>query len=252
MELAEKGIASKDDLKLELKFGQGDNILQALSLMSTKKGHAKRIGQGGKALAEEYGRPEVFMGVKGSPMAPFDPRGIQGMGLHFATCNYGPHHLYAYTFIDEVLNVHDHLDPWTTEGKAEIVKRYQDITAAMDSLGLCNWPLMGIKFNNVVPMVNSCLGTNYREDDLLKIGERIWNQERLFNMRAGFDHTHDNLPERFTKEPIEDGPAEGQISKVGEMLAGYYHLRGWDETGQPHAETLKALELEVRDAENKD
>lgn len=244
MELVEKGIASKDTLKLELRFGQGEDLLQALRLMATKKGHAKRIGKGGQALAEEYGQSKRFMGVKGLPMAPFDPRGIQGMGLHFATCNYGPHHLYAYTFIDEVLSVHEAFDPWSTEGKPELVKRYQDMTAVMDSLGLCNWPLMGLKFNNFVPMINSCLGTEYKADDLFMIGERIWNQERLYNMRAGFDHGHDTLPTRFFQEPISDGPAQGQISKVNEMLPRYYELRGWNERGEPRPETLKSLGLE--------
>jgi aldehyde:ferredoxin oxidoreductase len=243
MELVEKGTVTKDELKLDIKFGQGEEMLQALNLMSTKKGYAKTFGQGGKAIAEAYGQSNCFMGVKGIPMAPFDPRGIQGMGLHFATSNYGPHHLYAYTFIDEVLNVHERLDPWAPEGKPELVKRYQDITAIMDSLGLCNWPLMGLKFKNFVPMINSCLGTSYQENDLLGIGERIWNQERLFNLNAGFDRSHDTLPERFFREPIAEGPAEGQISKLDEMLDEYYHLRGWTEKGKPHPETLKALEL---------
>ncbi|OEU49249.1 MAG: hypothetical protein BA861_03035 [Desulfobacterales bacterium S3730MH5] len=243
MELVEKGIADRDSLKLEFRFGQGEDLLQALTLMATKKGHAKRIGKGGQALAEEYGQSKRFMGVKGLSMAAFDPRAIQGMGLHFATCNYGPHHLYAYTFIEEVLGVHEELDPLTTEGKPELVKRYQDMAAIMDSLGLCNWPLMGLKFNNLVPMINSCLGTEYRADDLLRIGERIWNQERLYNMKAGFDHTHDTLPERFLKEPIKDGPAQGQISKLDEMLPRYYELRGWSEKGEPRAETLEALDL---------
>jgi aldehyde:ferredoxin oxidoreductase len=244
MELVEKGIASRDTLKLELRFGQGEDLLQALTLMATKKGHAKRIGKGGRALAEEYGQSKCFMGVKGLPIALFDPRSIQGMGLHFATCNCGPHHLYGYTFIEEVLNVHEKLDPWSTEGKPELVKRYQDMAAVMDSLGLCNWPLMGLKFNNFVPMINSCLDTDYRADDLFRIGERIWNLERLFNIRAGFDHTHDTLPERFLKEPIQDGPAQGQISKVAEMIPRYYDLRGWNDRGEPLPETLGALGLE--------
>lgn len=244
MELVERKIASEEDLKLALRFGHGEDLLNALNLLSTKKGHARRLGQGGKALADEFNQTRYFMGVKNSPMAPFDPRGIQGMGLHFATSNYGPHHLYAYTFIDEVLNVHEHLDPWETKGKPELVKRYQDITSVMDSLGLCNWPLMGIKFNNIVPMVNSCLGTEYRPDDLIEVGERIWNLERLFNMRAGFDRSHDTLPRRFLKDPIPEGPAEGQVCRVEEMIEEYYHLRGWGEDGRPRPETLKALKLE--------
>jgi aldehyde:ferredoxin oxidoreductase len=244
MELVDRGIASQEDLKVDLSFGQGEGLLQALNLMATRKGHARRLGQGGAALAKEYGRPELFMGVKGMPIGPFDPRGIQGMGLHFATSNHGPHHLYAYTFIDELLNVHEQLDPWSTVGKALLVKRYQDITAVMDSLGLCNWPLMGLKFKNFVPMINSCLGTAYSEEDLLFIGERIWCREKLFNMKSGFERLHDTLPERFTKKPIPEGPAQGQVSKVNEIIGEYYHLRGWTEEGQPHRETLRSLDLE--------
>jgi aldehyde:ferredoxin oxidoreductase len=244
MELVEKGVAAMDDLKLEFRFGLGEDLLQALTFVATKKGHAKRLGKGGEALAREYGNPKYFMGVKGLPMAPFDPRAIQGMGLHFATSNYGPHHLYAYTFIEEVLNVHEKLDPWTAEGKPELVKRYQDTTAVMDSLGLCNWPLMGLKFNNFVPMVNSGLGTGYRADDLLLIGERIWNLERSFNLQAGFGGGDDILPERFLKEPVPDGPAKGQISKLDEMLKVYYNLRGWNGEGKALPETLKTLELD--------
>lgn len=243
MELERKGLLTKDSLKLDLRFGNGEDLIQALTLMATKKGHVKRIGQGAKALAEEYGHPELFMGVKNIPLAPFDPRAIQGMGLHFATSNYGPHHLYAYTFIDEVLNVHERQDPWATEGKPELVKRFQDITAVMDSLGLCNWSLMGLKFNNFIPMINSCLGTSYKAEDLLQTGERIWNLERLFNMRAGFNRSHDSLPERFYNEPIADGPSSGQISRADEMLDDYYKLRGWDEEGRPRAEILKTLEV---------
>ena len=66
----------------------------------------------------------------------------------------------------------------------------------------------------------------------------------MFNLSAGFNSSHDTLPDRFTKEPISDGPAEGQISRISEMIPEYYHLRGWNEKGEPPPETLKALELE--------
>jgi aldehyde:ferredoxin oxidoreductase len=184
------------------------------------------------------------MGVKGMSLAPFDPRAIQGLGLHFATCNYGPHHLFGNTFIDELLNVHEKIDPWEVEGKPQLVKNYQDTTAVMDSLGLCSWPLMGLKFKNYVPMTNSCLGTSYSADDLLAIGERIWNKERLFNIGAGLGAAQDTLPDRMTREPIADGPAEGQVSRVPEMRPEYYSLRGWNDGGEPLPETLERLGLE--------
>jgi aldehyde:ferredoxin oxidoreductase len=244
MELVERKIATTDELKIDLRFGNGKGILEALRLISTNKGHAQRLGQGAKDLADSFDSPDVFMGVKGMPMSPFDPRTLQGMGLHFATCNYGPHHLYGYTFIDEVLNVNENMDPFETEGKPALTKLYQDTTAVMDSLGLCNWPLMGLKFKNFVPLVNSCLGTSHTAEDLLSIGERIWNTERLFNIKAGFDRYHDALPKRFTEEPISEGAGEGQISKVNEMLPEYYRLRAWNEQGEPLPETLKTLGLE--------
>lgn len=240
MELVEKKVVTTDELKIDLRFGNGNGMLEALRLISTKKEYAKRLGQGGKILSESFERPDIFMGVKGMPLSPFDPRAIQGMGLHFATCNYGPHHLYAYTFIDELLNVNESMEPSETEGKPALTKLYQDITAVMDSLGLCCWPLMGLRFKNFVPLVNSCLGTNYTAEDLLSIGERVWNLERLLNIKAGIDGSYDALPERFTEEPLSDG----WISRVNEMLPEYYHLRGWNEQGEPLPETLMALGLE--------
>lgn len=244
MELMEKAVVSKENLNMDLRFGHAEDIAQALRIISTRPEHAGHLFRGGEEIANVYNRPDLFMGVKGYPMAPFDPRGIQGIGLHFATCNFGPHHIYAYTFIDELLNVHEKIDPWTTEGKPELVKKYQEITAIMDSLGLCNWPLMGLKIDNFVPVVNSCMGTSYKAEDLLLIGERIWNLERLFNLAAGFDHFKDMLPERFLKEEIHAGPAQGQINRLEEMLPEYYKLRGWNEEGEPLPETLQTLEIE--------
>jgi len=244
MDLIEKGVVSPEEFKVDLKFGAADVLVNGIELLSAKKSYAERMGAGGKALAEYFGSPELFMGVKGAPMASFDPRAIQGLGLHFATCTQGPHHAYGYTFIDELLNVHKVLDPWDINGKPELVKEYQDMTAAMDSLGFCNWLLLGLKFTNLVPMTNAVLGAQYKAPDLMEIGERIWNMERLFNGKAGFTDEDDRLPDRFVKEPLAGGPAEGQISRVVEMLPKYYELRGWSEEGKPRAETLRRLGLE--------
>ncbi len=244
MDLVDQKSLTPEELKVDLSFGNGKAMLEAIRLMSTKNGHARRLGQGGRALADSFERPDLFMGVKGMSLAPFDPRAIQGLGLHFATCNYGPHHLFGNTFIDELLNVHEKIDPWEVEGKPQLVKNYQDTTAVMDSLGLCSWPLMGLKFKNYVPMTNSCLGTSYSADDLLAIGERIWNKERLFNIGAGLGAAQDTLPDRMTREPIADGPAEGQVSRVPEMRPEYYSLRGWNDGGEPLPETLERLGLE--------
>jgi len=248
MELVDRKKTTVEELKVDLRFGNGEGMLETLRSMSLKKGPAEWLGKGAKALAEDFDSPETFMGVRGMPLSPFEPRAIQGMGLHFATSTCGPHHLYAYTFIEEVLNVNESLDPAEIAGKPALVKHYQDMTAVMDSLGLCCWPLMGLKLKNFVPLVNSCLGTNYTVDDLLAKGERITNVERIFGIRAGIDGSFDKLPARFSEEQLTGDAAEGQISRVREMLPEYYALRGWDEKGSPRPETLRALGLEEKDA----
>lgn len=247
MELVEKGAVTQADLKLDLEFGAAEVFVKALELVATKKGHASRLGGGGKALAESKGFADLFMGVKGASLPSFDPRAIQGLGLHFATGNHGPHHAYCYTFIDELLHVNqpvDHVEPWETEGKPALTKHYQDLVAVMDSLGFCVWPLLGLKFKNLVPMVNAVLGTQHKIDSLLEVGERVWNLERVFNIRSGFGVSDDRLPDRFIHEPMADGPAKGCVSKVPEMLPDYYELRGWSGDGVPFDGTLGRLGLE--------
>ncbi len=147
---------------LELKFNDPESLLKCMEFISTRKGGSGKLGEGGKVLAESYGAPQLFMGVKGAPLSPFDPRAIQGLGLHFATSNQGPNHTYGYTFIDELLNVHRSMDPWEIADKPEWVKEWQDVCAVMDSLGLCNWILMGLRINNVVPWSTAVLGSQYR------------------------------------------------------------------------------------------
>lgn len=243
-ELLEKGRATPEALGLEFRFGDADGLFKSIESLVKNKNVGEVWSRPGGMLAEAWGANHLFMGVKGAPLAPFDPRGIQGLGLHFATSNLGPHHGDAPTFIDELLGVHQRLDPEEVEGKPELVKAYQDQTAVLDSLGFCHRLLLGLKFANLIPMVTAVTGEPYKADDLLEAGERIWNLERLFNQRAGFSSQDDQLPERFLQEPLEGGPAQGQVSHVPEMLPKYYQLRGWSEEGVPFSETLHRLGLE--------
>jgi aldehyde:ferredoxin oxidoreductase len=80
-------------------------------------------------------------------------------------------------------------------------------------------------------------------EELSAAGERIFNAERLFLMRSGFSRKDDRLPDRITKEPLPDGPAKGMVCHLDAMLDDYYPLRGWDETGRPTTDTLRALGL---------
>lgn len=94
-------------------------------------------------------------------------------------------------------------------------------------------------------MLNAALGWDFSTDDYLKIGERIWNAERLFNLKAGLDPLkEDTLPKRFLEEPMPEGPNKGHVVRLKEMLPRYYKLRGWTEDGRIPEEKLKELGLE--------
>ena len=78
---------------------------------------------------------------------------------------------------------------------------------------------------------------------MLKAGERIWNLERMFNMKAGFTKEDDTLPKRLLEEPAPRRPAKGHVVELAKMLEEYYELRGWDENGLPTEEKLEELGL---------
>lgn len=243
MEMTEAGVLAADDLGLSLRFGDDGALLKGIELLAAgDNGFAGRMRQGGEVLAADHACSDLFMGVRGSALAPFEPRAIQGMGLHYATSVLGPHHAFGHTFLDELLGVHEAaLDPFEAEGKPELVKQHQDMIAALDSLGFCTWILMGLKPANLAPMVNAVLGTQLKADDLLQIGERIWNTERLVAEGHGRGRGCDQLPRRFLDEPLPDGPAKGQVSRLPEMLPRYFELRGWTGDGLVRPDTLERL-----------
>ena len=196
---------------------------------------------GSKRLAAKYGHPEVSMTVKGQEFPAYDPRGIQGMGLTYATSNRGACHLRSYTVSSEILGVPEKTDPLTTDGKPALVKAFQDATSAVDSTGLCVFTTFAWTLNDIAPQVDAACEGGWTPEKMLEAGERIWNLERQFNMRAGFTAKDDSLPPRLLKEGAKSGPAKGLTNGLEKMLPEYYQLRGWTREGVPTNETLSRL-----------
>ena len=144
---------------------------------------------------------------------------------------------------DEILGVHAKTDPLATEGKAAMVKLLQDITAVIDSSGLCLFVALAPNFlyEEIQSLINSASGAGYTVEDLVSIGERISNLERLFNLKAGLTKADDTLPKRLLEEP---GGPKGDVCRLNEMLPEYYQLRGWDESGVPTTDKMSGLGLE--------
>jgi len=223
---------------LELKFGSAKALVEIVELTARGEGFGKEIGLGSKRLCAKYGRPELSMTVKGQEFPAYDPRGIQGMGLAYATSNRGACHLRGYTVSSEVMGIPEKTDPLATEGKAELVKAFQDATAAVDSSGLCVFSTFAWSIADIAPQIAAACGEEWTMEALLETGERIWNLERKFNMDAGLTGEDDTLPKRLLKEAAKTGPAAGRVNDLHKMLPEYYQLRGWSEDGTPTPETL--------------
>jgi aldehyde:ferredoxin oxidoreductase len=244
MDLYEAGIVTlKDSGGLDLSFGNPDTIVDLTRKIGLREGIGDQLALGSYRFASSHGHPEYSMTVKKQEMPAYDPRGVQGIGLEYATCNRGGCHVKGYTIAVEVLGSPTKLDPRVTKDKPFYVKLFQDLTAAIDASGGCIFGTFGMSGDNYAEMLTALTGITYSTDDYLKAGERIWNLERLFNLKAGFTAKDDTLPERMLKEPIKSGPAKGEVSHVPEMLPEYYKLRGWDAKGVPTKERLQQLQL---------
>ena len=244
MELFEMGIITTEDTDgMELKFGSAEALVWAVEKMTTGVGFGKELGLGSKRLCEKYGHPELSMTVKGQEFPAYDPRGIQGMGLAYATSNRGACHLRGYTVASEVLGIPEKTDPLVTEGKAGLVKAFQDATAAVDSSGLCLFTTFAWSLEDIAPQIDAACEGDWSAERMAEAGERIWNMERDFNLRAGLTGADDTLPRRLLKDAAKTGPAKGRVNDLDKMLPEYYEQRGWSNDGVPTDATRQRLGL---------
>jgi aldehyde:ferredoxin oxidoreductase len=244
MEMYELGVITKEHTGgIELKFGSAEALTKITELTCRGEGFGLEVGLGSKRLCEKYGHPELSMTVKGQEFPAYDPRGVQGMGLAYATSNRGACHLRGYTVASEVLGIPVKTDPLVTEGKADLVKAFQDATAAVDSTGLCVFTTFAWTLNDIAPQVQAACEGDWSVEKMLEVGERIWNMERMFNNAAGFTAKDDTLPKRLLSEPAKTGPAKGKANELHKMLPEYYKIRGWTTEGAPTGETRQRLGL---------
>ncbi len=243
MELYEKGVLSKAQIGIESPFGSAEALAAMVEMTAKGEGFGKEIGQGSKRLCTKFGHPELSMTVKGQEFPAYDPRGIQGMGLTYATSNRGACHLRSYTVASEVLGIPIKTDPIATEGKPGLVMAFQDATGVFDAAGLCIFTSFAWGLADIQPQIQAACEGDWSMDKLNLVGERIWNMEKQFNLAAGFTKADDNLPTRLTTEAAKTGPAKGLVSGLAKMLPEYYNLRGWNAEGVPKADTLKRLGL---------
>ncbi|MBF0251898.1 MAG: aldehyde ferredoxin oxidoreductase C-terminal domain-containing protein, partial [Alphaproteobacteria bacterium] len=244
MELFELGaLTLKETDGLDLSWGNAEALTILAELTGRGEGFGAEIGLGSKLLTEKYGHPDLSMSVKGQEFPAYDARGIQGMGLTYATSNRGACHLRSYTVSSEILGIPEKTDPLDSTGKPGLVKAFQDVTAAVDSSGVCLFTTFAWSMQDIAPQIDAACEGDWTVEKLLEVGERVWNLERKFNIDAGFTAKDDTLPKRLLKDAAKVGPAEGKVNELGKMLPEYYQLRGWTADGVPTNETLDRLKL---------
>jgi aldehyde:ferredoxin oxidoreductase len=247
----ELGLIPESDIGRPLRFGDAEAVVEMVRLAGLREGFGDLIAQGSYRLASHYGHPEFSMSAKKQEFPAYDPRGAKGMGLLYATSNIGASHMAGDTAYMEVFGVPKKVDPLSWEDKPRLVKYFEDIFTIIDAAGLCVFLSIRYLFEptyNVEPVRISRLmeyatGAGYDEETLLRAGERVYNLERMFLVRAGFSRADDTLPPRMLHEPMPEGPAKGHVVELDRMLPEYYRLRGWDENGVPTPEKLAELGL---------
>jgi len=243
MELYEDGNVTDEQVEMPLNFGSGEALVRMTEATGYREGFGNELAEGSKRMGEKFGNADIFMGTKGQEFPAYDPRGFQGMGVAFATCNRGGCHLRAWTPGPETTGV---FDPHTTEGKGEWVANEQNRTTAHDNTGVCLFVGAADGALEVfVPSLAAATGVPYTYEEVLKIGERTWNIERLWNLKAGLTKADDTLPKRLLKEAHKEGPSAGVVVNLDAMLPVYYEERGWNQEGVPTEEKLKELGLAV-------
>jgi len=243
MELYDLGILSKEQIGLDAKFGSAEALCKLVEMTAKGEGFGKELGMGSARMCAKYGRPELSMSVKNQEFPAYDSRGIQGMGLAYATSNRGACHLRGYTVASEVLGIPVKTDPLTTDGKPELVKAFQDATGVFDSAGICVFTSFAWTLADVQPQLQAACEGDWSMDKLNLVGERIWNMERQFNLAAGLTAKDDDLPPRLKTEPAKTGPAKGLVNGIDKMKPEYYKVRGWTPEGVPEKATLERLGL---------
>jgi aldehyde:ferredoxin oxidoreductase len=248
MEMYTKGILTEEQIGRPLPFGDADGMIEMVRRAAHRDGFGNEIAQGSWRLASSHGHPEMSITAKKQEFPSYDPRGLKGMGLLYATSNKGASHMAGDTAYTELFGVGKKIDGLAYEGKAELTRHFQDVFTIIDSAGLCVFvairytldTLNGYLPTRVAEMINHATGSDYTPENLLEAAERIYNLERLFLVQAGLTRADDTLASRMF-EPMPSGPVKGETFELDRLLNDYYTARGWDTNGVPTREKLGSL-----------
>ena len=268
MECYERGLLPQELIgELDLSWGNGAMVVKLVKMIAYREGLGDLLAEGTYRAAEIVdthnppGTPSTkpyVMHVKKQDIAGQEPRAQKSMGLAMVTAPRGADHLYGFPVLDEI-GFMEKIKEWYGETylpeiadllspihKAYMIYVNEHFSVLVEAVGVCKYGTMVppcLDYRDIAEALRSTCGLDFTREELERIGERIINLHRLFNIREGFTRGDDVLPDRLTKEPALEGPNKGEIVELNVMLDDYYRLRGWTKDGFPKRETLERLGL---------
>lgn len=263
MECKQRGILEDDEYSLE--WGDAESIVGLIKDIADQKGLGRILGNGSKKAAMSIGNNalDYAMEVKGVEISGQEPRQSKAFGLQLAVSNWGADWGYGLPTIDVAHNeavakkylpelMPEVLDVSDETNKAALVVFSENYNALTDSLGLCKFSApetYAIEPDDAAEGLSAFWGEKVSRQQVLELGNKIINLERLFNVREGFNRQDDYLPSRFTKEELEieiftgdrlvglvpTGEKRKVVIDLERLLDEYYQLRGWSKNGIPQS-----------------
>ena len=248
MDLFDLGIAKQEQFEgTSLSWGDHATMVSLIPKIARRQGIGDWLAEGPLAVAKRIGgaAPSRVIHSKGQDFSGYEPRRAFGTGLSMITSNRGGDHLRATFYVNEVFK--GELEKDGFEAHVDLLLEKEHLMTVVDSLGMCkfgqrngdfSWPVLA-------ELLSAVTGSPFTEGKLKKAGERIWNLERLYNLREGVEE--DALPQRFFEEDMADGGKGGEKvsrERFSKAISLYYKQRGWNDQGVPTAEKVKELGLE--------
>ncbi len=246
IEAGERGI-----LKNAPSWGEFEAIARLVEDIAYRRGLGDLLADGVNKAVEKIGAGDEFaIHSKGLELPAYDARGLKGMAVGYAVSSRGGDHLTSGMYALELtgkLWKFEGVNRLSYEGKGIMVKAMEDLMAYFDSMGICKFSRYTLTPENVAPLVRALTGWDVTPGDLVRMGERAVNLERLLNISMGLKHRDDWLPKRLLEEPIPDGPSQGELvdgEKLRREIQAYCQARGWSPEGRPYRAQLHILDLE--------
>jgi aldehyde:ferredoxin oxidoreductase len=253
MEAYEKGLLDKGKMEgIELTFGNADAAIVVLQKMAKREGYiGDLLADGTKAAVEKLGKnsDQFAIHVKGLELPAYDVRGIKGLALAFAVSVRGGCHLTAGVYGIELGGSwwkFKGVNRLSSDWKGYEVKAAEDLATTYDIFGICKFSRHMYFLEGMQGLINAVTGLELSNGDIMMLGERVYNLQKMFNVREGMDRSSDHLPYRITHEPIPKGVSKGAMvteDELQHMLDDYYMARGWSRSGIPTNVKLASLDL---------